>query len=406
MSGPRRIAYLVSRFPIVTETFVLREIDALDATGRYELEIFGLLAPKDEAVHPAARRWIPRVRRPSRAQAAGALALWLLRRPRATLGMSWTLLRAHRSQPREWLRAAAVSAFAAALARHAAASGVERVHAHFAGNPGIAAWCIWRLAGIPYSVTTHAYDIYRSDQLFLDPVVAEARDVVTISEFNRRYLLERAPVAPERLHVIHCGVSPADFAFRPRELPAEGAIRIACVASMIEHKGQRHLLEALAGDDPTLRRMTLDLAGDGPLRPALEDTARRLGIEDRVTFHGSLPEEAVAALLDRSHVFALPSVIGGDGRMEGLPVALMEALAAGLPTVATRISGIPELVRDGETGWTVPPGDPEALRGALLEIASSPGEVARRAAQGRALVEREFDIERTAAELAAVFARG
>ena len=162
------------------------------------------------------------------------------------------------------------------------------------------------------------------------------------------------------------------------------------------------LLEALADGGPVLDRIRLELVGEGPLRGRLEELARRLGIGARVSFRGGLTEPQVAAALDAADLFVLPSVVAANGQMEGVPVALMEALACGLPTVASRLSGVPELVRDGETGVLAEPGDVGSLREALRVAITDPVAARRRAEAGRRLVESEFDLQRSAGRLAAL----
>jgi glycosyltransferase involved in cell wall biosynthesis len=162
------------------------------------------------------------------------------------------------------------------------------------------------------------------------------------------------------------------------------------------------LLEALAA--PGLDRLHVRLVGDGPLRPELERLARTLGISSRVDFMGSRDETEVRALLDEADLFVLPSRVARDGQMEGLPVVLIEAVACGVPTVATRLSGIPELIADGETGWLAEPGDPQSLR-AKLEEAVAEGAPASLDA-GRALVEREFDQGESGRRISTLIQRG
>jgi colanic acid/amylovoran biosynthesis glycosyltransferase len=384
-----RIAYFVSRFPAVSETFVLRELDAVAAEPGVDVELHALFPPlREGVVHPAAVPWTQRLRRPGAAAGLGALAWWLVRRPLRTLGALATVTAAYARVPRVLPRALAAFALAAA---HARELRVDHVHAHFATYPALAAWVARRLTGTPYSFTVHAHDLF-IHQAMLARKAADAEFVVAISEYNRDFLREHAgdPV----IHVVHCGVDPERFPFRPRR--AGTPARIACVAALRPPKGHAVLLRAVA----ELDGVELDLVGDGPERARLEAEAARLGVAGRVRFHGSLPEPGVADVLAAADVFALPSVIAADGDMEGIPVALMEALAAGLPAVATRQSGVPELIQDGRTGYLAEPGDADSMREALLRALSAPESVA---AAGRALVEREFDQRRSARRLVELF---
>ena len=383
-----RVAYLVSRFPTVSETFVLRELDAVAADPRIDAELHALFPPPCEAVvHPAALAWVPRLHRPTPVSGVRALAWWLVRHPRRTLSTLAIVTAGYARVPRVLPRALATVALACA---HARGLRADHVHAHFASYPALAAWVAWRLTGTPYSFTAHAHDLF-IHQAMLARKAADAAFVVAISEFNRRFLREHAGTGPA-VHVVHCGVEPERFPFRERR-PGSPP-RLVCVATLKAQKGQAVLLRALAA----LPAARLDLVGDGPDRARLEAEAVRLGVTERVRFHGSLPEAGVAEVLAAADVFVLPSVIAPDGDMEGIPVALMEALASGVPAVATRQSGVPELVRDGETGFLAEPGDADSLREAIARALES-----STAAAGRELVEREFDQRRSARRLVELF---
>jgi colanic acid/amylovoran biosynthesis glycosyltransferase len=393
-----RLAYLVSRFPSVTETFVLRELNAV--ASELDVALHALFPPADDGVvHPDAVPWLDRLRRPRVVEAVAALGHWLLRRPVRTLGALAVIAAGHARRPRVLVRALATVPFAAAHARRFERDGIEHVHAHFASYPTLAAWVAHRLAGVSYSFTPHAHDLF-VHQSMLARKLADAAFVVAISDYNRRFLLEHARGHPLAVHVVHYGIDPSRFPFRVRA--AGQPPTIACVARLLPYKGHSVLLRAIAGGPPPLAGARLELVGDGPLRVELEAEAVRLGLGDRVRFHGSVPEAGVAEVLDRADLFALPSVIAPDGDMEGIPNALIEALAAGLPAVSTRQSGVPELIRDGETGYLAEPGDVEGLRAALLR-ALSEDDPAARAAAGRALVEAEFDQRRSARRMVELF---
>jgi glycosyltransferase involved in cell wall biosynthesis len=387
------IAYIVSRFPHASETFIARELLALEGGGADELELLSLFPPADETVQPSAEPFVDRLVRPRASEALLALGWWALRRPLRLAGSVGVIARDHVRSPGVLVRALATVPLAAAHARLVLRRRVDHVHAHYATYPALSAWLCRRLAGAPYSFTAHAHDLY-VDQSMLARKLADAEFAVTISEHNRRFL--EAYGDGSRIHVVHAGIDTAALPFRPRAVPAEGPVRALCVASLQEYKGHAVLLDALAGA-PELERMELDLVGGGPLRAQLEGRARTLGLGGRVRFHGSMREDSVRRLFDRADLFVLPSVVARDGQMEGVPVVLMEALAAGVPVVATRLSGIPELVHDGETGLLVAPGDASELREALVRVVTGSFEPDLHA--GRRLVEREFDVADTAARL-------
>jgi glycosyltransferase involved in cell wall biosynthesis len=278
------------------------------------------------------------------------------------------------------------------------AAGVDHVHCHFANHPALAGWLIHRLVGIPYSFTAHGSDLH-VDRTMLPTKVAEAAFVVTISGDNRSVIEATAGRAAERkVDVIHCGVDPAAFA--PVDRSAAGPLRIVAVGTLHEVKGQAHLIEAcrlLAERGVTFRCRFI---GDGPDRDALQARIDEYGLGEHVTLMGRMTSDAVAAELAASDVLAAPSVPTRGGKREGIPVVLMEAMACGLPVVASRLSGIPELVTDGISGLLVPPGDHLALADALATLAADPDLRARLGSAGRDTVLRDFDVDRNAAALA------
>lgn len=396
-----RVAYLVSRFPDPSETFVLREMIAVEHLGGGGVELFSLFPPKHPFVHPDAERWVPRLHRVTTSEAAAALIWWLARRPLRTTGSLCATVAGYWRRPARLARSLVTSAIAAAHARTMQRERIDHIHAHFATYPALAAWFAGRLLEVPYSFTAHAHDIF-IDQLNLARLVRDAQAVCVISQFNRDLLARYGAGRDTPAHVVHCGVDPAVYSFSPRAPSPDGPIRAICVATLNELKGHTVLLDALAREG--LERVQLDLVGSGPLEQSLRAHAERLGIAERVHFWGTRSEREVAELLDRAEVFVLASVVAANGQMDGIPVALMEALAAGLPVIASRLSGIPELVRDGETGLLVEPGDPEALAGAFRELLADPDAAIARARNGRRLVEAEFDIARSGAAMLELFA--
>jgi glycosyltransferase involved in cell wall biosynthesis len=386
-----KVAYVVSRFPHVSETFIVRELNAVDACGELEIELFSLFGAVDATVHPAARRWVAELHPGGRRRAVAGLSTWMVRRPLRTLSSAALIVRAFVRKPGLMVRSLVAFAIATGHAAQVRRLGVLHVHAHYATYPALAAWTISRLTGVGYSFTAHAHDIY-VDRSFLPRLLRDASFAAPISGYNRR-LLERSGGERTPLHVVHCGVDPAAYAFVPRTPPSAGPVRVLCVASLQEYKGHRNMLDALALGGPAVDRVELDLVGRGELREALERQAAKLGLGERVRFHGALTEPEVTDLLQRAHAFVLPSIVLPSGFMEGIPVSLMEAMACGVPVIATRISGIPELVRDGETGVLAEPGDAAGLAAAIEGLLSA-GEDAMRArlAAARGLVEEQFDL--------------
>ncbi|MGQ9826392.1 MAG: glycosyltransferase [Roseiflexus sp.] len=399
----RTVAYTMSRFPKVTETFILTEMLELERQG-VRVEIFPLIREREPVQHAEARTMVERAHfcRLFSRLVLDAQFYWLLRRPGAYLRAWWRAVRGNLESPKFLARALVVVPKAAYAARCMVELGVDHLHAHYATHPALLAYVTHLLTGIPYSFTVHAHDLY-VERPMLGEKIAAAGFVVAISEFNRRMLIELyGGTAAERVVVVHCGIDPT--LFRPREQREPGEVfTIACVASLAGYKGQRYLIDACHILRQRGVRFQCLLVGEGEDRPHLEAQIRRLGLEEHVRLLGAQPRHRVSELLQQVDVLALPSVVMPNGKMEGIPVALMEALATETPVVATAISGIPELVRDGETGLLVPERDAVALAEALVRLATDRDLGRRLAAAGRLLVLREFNLEHNVAQLRALF---
>jgi glycosyltransferase involved in cell wall biosynthesis len=395
----------MSRFPKLTETFVLFEIVAVERAG-VDVLLYPLQRERTTTMHPEARALLPRVRGKhffDRAIAAATLrALW--RRPRKTLAAFGELLRGTWGSARYFGGVLAFFPKALWFAEQMRRDGIEHIHAHFAHHPAAIALAIHRLTGIPFSFTAHGSDLHR-DKRMLGQKVAASAFALTVSDFNLEVMRAACGEAlADRMAVLRCGADTAYF--RPAAPVARdrGALRLVCVGTLHEVKGQIHLIEACA----LLRERGIDfvceLVGDGPDRSALERRCAELGLAERVRFLGPRLRGEVAELLRRADVAVAPSVPSRDGRREGLPVALMEAAASGLPLVASRLSGIPELVEDGVTGLLVPPGDAAAIAFAIERLAKDAETRQRLGLAARERVLRDFDQDRNARAIAARFA--
>jgi glycosyltransferase involved in cell wall biosynthesis len=199
------------------------------------------------------------------------------------------------------------------------------------------------------------------------------------------------------VEVIHCGVDTERHGWRgPDKRERDRAV---CVASLLPKKGHAQLIDALALVAERRPSVVLDLVGDGPERAGILARARDRGVSARVRMLGARSSEDVRGTLAEASVFALASVRLPSGRMEGIPVALMEAMASGVPVVATRLSGIPELVQDGVTGLLVEPGDATGLADAIVRLLEERALADELAIRARELVERSFNLTREARRL-------
>jgi colanic acid/amylovoran biosynthesis glycosyltransferase len=397
----KRVAYVTTRFPSVTQTFVFREVLALERSGwEIQLHAFGRSSIPPHA-HSEARGLMARCVYPSVSSVLRSQLWWLRRRPRAYLNAWAFALRGHWPKARPLLTAMTVVPVAASFAREVERRGITHTHAHWATGPALAAALIARLTGGSYSFTAHAYDI-QIDRTMLREKAAGAAFVATVSDLNRVSLDREFRGIPARVRVVHCGVDLSRFT-RRSATPAGAPFVIVSVGALEKYKGQTHLLGAIAGLHREGYDVEAHLVGDGPERPRLERRAKDLGIGPVVRFLGVLTGDALKRSLEQAHVFALPSIRLANGLTEGIPVALMEAMAVGVPVVASRVSAVHELVEDGVTGLLVPPGEDEALAAAIRRLLENPRSARRMADAGFQLIAAEFDLRRTTQELERLF---
>jgi colanic acid/amylovoran biosynthesis glycosyltransferase len=394
-----KVAYVMSRFPKLSETFVLGEILAVEEKG-VDVELFPLLRERAEVMHPEAAALCERARfQPLLSLPILRSQLHFLRRaPRKYVRTLWALLRGTWGSANYFVGALGIFPKVVHNARLMEAEDIAHVHCHFSNHPAAAGFVIHRPTGIPYSFTAHGFDLH-VDRHMLCEKVGEAAFVVTVSEYNRRLIVEECGErACARVAVVHCGVDTEFFRSRTTAAP-EQPFSILCVGTLHEVKGQGYLVEACRLLAESGADVACTLVGDGPDRAALMEQIAGSGLEGRVTIAGRRTRAEVAELLGRTHVLVSPSVPTAEGKREGIPVVLMEAMASGVPVVASGISGIPELVEDGKTGLLVPPRDPSALATAVRRLHDDPALRERLALAGREMVEREFDVRKNAGEL-------
>ena len=284
------------------------------------------------------------------------------------------------------------------------------IHAHF-GIEGVYALPIARRLGIPLVTTFHGFDATLASWALLgSPAWAQypllrrrlAREgdlFICASSFIRRRLLAMG-VPEERTRTLYIGVDCRTI--QPRD-PAEEAPVILHVARLVEVKGTRYLLRAFAAVARRYEGVQLVIIGDGPLRRSLHSLSHSLGVQDRVRFLGPLSHAEVLAWMRKAAMLVLPGIRTATGRVEGLGLVLLEAAATGVPAIGSSVGGIPEGVIDGRTGYLVPERDSEALAGRMGELLEDPARRRRMGAEGRALVERSFDIERQTGTLETLY---
>lgn len=401
---PPVVAYVLRKFPKLSETFVLNEILGLEAHG-VKVQIFSLMPPRDPRYHEglaklkapiwyvpgvsdykalrrtgreAGRRYGPTYRR----ALAGVLAKG---RPK----LVWRFLQA------------------AYIAERSARLKVDRFHAHFATRATTVAGLVSSITGKPYSFTAHAVDIYRDDVNFkiLGRKMADADFTATVSQANMEHLRRVVNGSGARVVLLRNGINLKTFA--PNGVREDPPFTIVSVARLVEKKGCEYLIEAckllVDRGAPPFRCLII---GRGKLRKPLQARIESLGLGEHVRLLGGRKQSYVLKRYRSAYLYALPSIVGSDGNREGLPVSVIEALACGLPVVSTSVAGIPEAVQHEHNGLLVPQKDSIALADAMERLLRDRELYLRLQANARSSVEAAYDFERTTDELRRLFVEG
>lgn len=396
------VAYVLNTYPQPSHSFIRREIRALEAQG-VTVTRLAMRRPDVRLVDPLDKDEEAKTVYVLEAGAASLLLGLLgtaLRAPGRFLDGLKLAVGIGRSSRVGVLRHIIYLAEAAYVLRSCTRTDATHIHAHFGTNPTTVAMLTNALGGPGYSFTVHGPEEFDAPlALALPDKITRARFTVGISRFGRSQLCRWAPFTKwDSLKVVHCGIEPEAFS-DPQPLP-DGPLRLISIGRFNEQKGQLVLVKAMARLKETHPDVHLTLVGDGELRGELEQAIAAHGVEDKITLAGWLAEDQVNAALSASHILVMPSFA------EGLPMVIMEAMAAARPVIATYVAGIPELVQDGETGWLVPAGDTEALCAAIAKASDAPPETLSAMGQvGRERVLERHDVSVEAGKLKALFSR-
>ncbi|HSI37050.1 MAG TPA: glycosyltransferase family 4 protein [Tepidisphaeraceae bacterium] len=400
------IAYLINQYPQTSQSFIRREIAALEAQG-FTVDRYTIRTWDQQVVDPGDIA--------EKAKARVVLGV-------GALGLLLALLRTALTRPLRFLKALRLAfklgkrgergrlyhliylAEACVLLPWLTKSGAAHVHAHFGTNSTTVALLTRSLGGPPYSFTCHGPEEFdRPAALKLGDKIAHAAFAVAVSEFGRSQLFRWCGHEHwHKIHVIRCGVDasyldPALAAARP---PVPDVPRLACVGRLAEQKGQLLLVQAAGLLAKRGVHCDLLLVGDGPMRPEIERLIKASSLQDRVTITGWASNQQVRDHLLGARAMVLPSFA------EGLPVVVMEALALGRPVVSTFVAGIPELVAPGACGYLVPAGSVELLADAMAEVLrAGVDELREMGREGVRRVRAAHDVSTEAARLADLFRR-
>jgi colanic acid/amylovoran biosynthesis glycosyltransferase len=396
---PKRIGYVLKRYPRYSETFIVNEILAHEAAG-LDIQIFSLMPPADSHFQDiigyvkAPVRYLPY-------ENIKGIDFWqaVEEAENAIPGVLTKLKLAVGENYRDIYQALVLTSAVRSTA-------IEHLHAHFSTSATTVARMASLFSEVPYTFTAHAKDIYHQDvnHVSLQRKVYDAVAVITIGEYNLNYLRRMFPTSDHSKIVrIYNGLDLASFPYRK---PERRKKEIVAVGRLVEKKGFDILIEACAllyrrrrGNN----QFHCSIIGTGPLESTLRAQIEQLGLNTKVQLTGALPRIEMLRYIQEATVLAAPSVVGHDGDRDGLPTTLLEAMALGTPCISTDVTGIPEVIHDGDTGLMVPQRDSVALANSLERLLEDPKLATSLAEKARALIESKFDIHKNTASLREIF---
>jgi colanic acid/amylovoran biosynthesis glycosyltransferase len=391
-----KIAYIMSRFPLLSETFILREMIEVEKLG-FEIALYPLMCEDQPVVHKEAMEWsarancIPFI---SSAIIAENMRVFL-GNPFKYISLIWQIFWGNISSFGFLVKGLYLFPKAVYTARRLKEDNVEHIHAHYASHPALEAWIIHKLTGISYSIMIHSHDIYDCHAM-LGPKLKDAAFLATISQYNIDYMKNLlGDWIPAKCHIVRCGIDPLKFVPVPKT--EHDIFKILQIGTLHWKKGQVYLIQAMAKFREYGIPFRLQIIGEGEERANIEAEIRKYQLEDVVELLGAKTQSEVAQILPNADCYIQSSV------SEGIPVAIMEAMACELPVVATRITGIPELVLHNKTGLLTESMDVDGMANALRQIKQEQERAGEMGKQGRLWVQTEFDLHENGMRLSKLF---
>ena len=399
-----RIAYLVSQYPGISETFILREVLALREMG-FEIQVASINSPDRDLSNLTAIERAEYDRTLYVKRTAPTRALWAHLRLALSAPLRYVralrfALRLGRVDRKRKLLGFFYFAEAGVIANWMQRHQLAHLHVHFATPASTVGTIVSKLIGTSLSITVHVPDeFYDVSRYHLTEKIESCQFLCTIGKFARSQLMKLSPVEQwDKFEVTPLGVYPESFQARPAKVRNE-CFEILCVGRLVPSKGQHVLIQALDHLVKDGQNVKLRFVGDGPDRKSLESMVERLGLAPKTIFEGAVNQDKIQALYHQADAFVLPSFA------EGIPIVLMEAMSMQVPCITTRITGIPELIRDGVDGLLVTASDDDELASAIKRLICAPALCRELGEAGRRRVLSNYDLRTNIRHLAEVFRR-
>lgn len=399
------LAYVFERFPSFTQTFCVREVLQLERMGVKPL-IFSIRDTRDEEIRHFPKELFDRVHfLPPRDELVEQVRQW---KDAHTLPRAASLVLRHWGERPDKARVYE-AAYIAKVIGDLGAEGPRHAHSHFAGIGARTCWWLRKFAGLSYSFTAHANDIFcksGEQQPSFDRLFDDAALVITVSDYTARQLREQFPATAPLVHRVYNGLDLEPIIAARAKADRSGAAGgILSVGRLIEKKGFDDLITACGILRDQGRPFRCRIVGEGPLEADLKSQIADLKLADRVELTGPLGMDEITRLLaEETQIFALACVTEKDGGKDNLPTVIMEAMAASLPCVSTRLAGVPEMVLDGKTGLICDERRPVEFAALLEKLLVEPALCERYGKAGLDHARAQFARETTGRQLLEKFA--
>jgi colanic acid/amylovoran biosynthesis glycosyltransferase len=408
-----KIGYLLDSFPSITLTFVLNEITGLIDAGR-SVGLISLRRPSnDEIVHDQYMKYgldkkifylsSGKYEKESPVTISKEVFKKLFVSRLLNFRERAKLLFLCNNRALGWEISLKHFLWSLEIAEIIKNQDIKHLHLHFASPLVELAYVLHRFLGIPYTFTTHANDIFVNPSHLLRKWANSAKTVITVSEFNKRYMNARFGIPPDKIDIVTYSIYVDKIEVKPK-CPND-PFKIVSISRLVEKKGYHYLLEACKILKDRDVNFSCEIRGEGPQKSTLEKIMITNGLQKEVTIGGFVKHEDVFGFITSGSVFVLPCVRARDNDMDGIPNVLMEAMALEVPTLSTDITGVPELIDDGIDGMIVPQNDPRSLAEAILKIKNDPNFAETIRKNGRKKIQTKFNVARNVKLLYEVLAR-
>jgi len=395
-----KILYIVSLFPCWSETFIVREIYALKKKG-VDVAILSLKNTAEEIIQTDTQELSSSVIYPSPKVLLSLKALvTFLKRPFTNTKILLSIITSLRSRPGSLLKSIATWWITLGMTSDVNKLNIDHIHAHWATYPSTSALILSKNTDRPFSFTSHAHDIFLEDHL-LKEKITESKFSVTISDYNKNRLSSQLSIdLDSKMNVVHCAIDVNRHVFSTSNRSSN---TILAVGRLDHIKGFSVLIDACNEYKNMGGEFECIIIGNGPLKEQLQKQINDYKLSDHIRLVGVMPQEKIKEYLLNATLFVLPSVVTQKGDMDGIPVALMEAMAAGAPVISTNVSGIPELINNNINGLIVEPNNPHQLAAAISELLNNVDLRQKFSSAARHSIESDFSIDKEVDKLYSLF---